>query len=237
MNLNGSLQPLLDQEMDFLAAIFYSDAKNYHAWSHKIWLIERYSLWREPRHLVFADQLLDKDVQNNSAWSFRYFIVMRSAKSFDKALVEQECKYALEKRLSENWGNEAAWAYMRGMLANTEEEAKNSIGTNAPRLFIGEIEWLGPLLEKWSQWAESDKFSQDMVEKFDGADQDEILSRANMRFAGLKQNRFFYATIADCNIASKNYDKAVEILDKVKDFDPIRKKFWEWRKQRALQLK
>ena len=62
MNLADSLKPLLDQEMEFLAQIFDSDAKNYHAWSHKIWLIERYSLWREPRHLVFADMLLDKDV-------------------------------------------------------------------------------------------------------------------------------------------------------------------------------
>ena len=59
---------------------------------------------------------------------------------------------ALEKRLSENWGNEAAWAYMRSDERHAckyeyggcrdekaEEEAKNSIGTkkngtNAPRL-------------------------------------------------------------------------------------------------------
>ena len=140
----------------------------------------------------------------------------------------------MEKRLSENWRNEAAWAYMRGMLAATEEEAKNSIGTNAPRLFIAEIDWLKPLLEKWDQWALSDNFTPEMVEKFDGADQDEALSKANMRFSGLKQNRFLYATLADCNIASKDYDKAVEILEKAKIFDPIRAKFWEWRKQRAL---
>ena len=73
-----------------------------------------------------------------------------------------------------------------------------------------------------------------MVEQFDGADQDEVLSKANMRFAGLKQNRFLYATLADCAIAAKDYDKAEEILNKVKAFDPIRAKFWEWRKQRAL---
>ena len=29
-------------ELNYLDAIFDSDSKNYHAWSHKIWLLERY---------------------------------------------------------------------------------------------------------------------------------------------------------------------------------------------------
>ena len=31
-----------DKEMDFLDSIFASDAKNYHAWSYRLWLVERY---------------------------------------------------------------------------------------------------------------------------------------------------------------------------------------------------
>ena len=32
----------LVQEMEFLAEIFDSDAKNYHAWTYRIWLVERF---------------------------------------------------------------------------------------------------------------------------------------------------------------------------------------------------
>ena len=69
----------IDFEISLLYEIFDSDAKNYHAWSHKIWMVERYELWSDPRHLEFVDKMLDDDVQNNSVWSFRYFIVMRSS--------------------------------------------------------------------------------------------------------------------------------------------------------------
>jgi len=32
----------LEGEMTFLAEIFASDAKNYHAWTYRIWLVERF---------------------------------------------------------------------------------------------------------------------------------------------------------------------------------------------------
>ena len=32
-------------ELSFLADIFASDSKNYHAWSYRVWLVERFSLW------------------------------------------------------------------------------------------------------------------------------------------------------------------------------------------------
>ena len=122
-----------DAEFWFLDAIFESDSKNYHAWSHKIWLIERYEMWADPKHMVFAEEMLDKDVRNNSVWSFRYFLVMRST-PFSKELVERECQYVLEKRLPDDWRNEAAWAYMRGMLATTKEEAEQSMSSNAKQI-------------------------------------------------------------------------------------------------------
>jgi hypothetical protein len=46
---------------------------------------------------------------------------MRS-NEFSKELVEKECRYAIG-RIHMNYRNEAAWAYLRGMLANTEAEA------------------------------------------------------------------------------------------------------------------
>lgn len=68
-----------DAEISFLQKIFESDSKNYHAWSYRVWLIERFSLWEG--ELEYAESLLDKDVQNNSAWSYRYFLLNRCPNS------------------------------------------------------------------------------------------------------------------------------------------------------------
>lgn len=62
-----------EKEMEFLGEIFESDSKNYHAWSYRIWLVERFSLWEG--ELDYAEYLLDNEVTNNSAWSYRYFIL------------------------------------------------------------------------------------------------------------------------------------------------------------------
>ena len=50
-------------------------------------------------------------------------------------------------RLSSNYRNEAAWSYIRGMLASTPEEAEGSMTTNAKRCFIGDLDL--QIFEKW----------------------------------------------------------------------------------------
>lgn len=215
--------------------MFDSDAKNYHAWSHKIWLIERYELWNEAQHMAFAEEMLDRDVRNNSVWSFRYFIVMRG-KPYSQELVEKECRYVLERRLADDWNNEAAWAYLRGFLAATKTEAEQSLTSNARRLFCGDLPWMRELLEKWGKLARTEEFDGNMVEEADGADHDEALSKANMRHAGLKGNRFLLATLADFAIANQEYEVALFHLSELKKIDPIRNKFYEWRKSQVTKL-
>lgn len=41
-SMKDYVKDLLDYEHKYMDAIFDSDAKNYHGWSHKIWLIERF---------------------------------------------------------------------------------------------------------------------------------------------------------------------------------------------------
>lgn len=69
-----------------------------------------------------------------------------------------------------------------------------------------------------------------MVEEGDGHDEEEAESNAQMRYDGLKGNRFVFATLADFAIANGELEKAVGYLSELKDLDPIRHKFWEWRK-------
>jgi protein farnesyltransferase/geranylgeranyltransferase type-1 subunit alpha len=72
-----TLKEMFQAEYEFLDIIFKYDAKNYHAWSHKYWLVERFSLAADQEHRLFIEQMLDEDVRNNSVWSFRYFVMAR----------------------------------------------------------------------------------------------------------------------------------------------------------------
>jgi protein farnesyltransferase/geranylgeranyltransferase type-1 subunit alpha len=78
--MKEELESVFKNEMLFLEQIFNSDSKNYHAWSYKVWIVERYELWNNQEHMVFVDKMLDNDVMNNSVWSFRYFLIMRKNK-------------------------------------------------------------------------------------------------------------------------------------------------------------
>ena len=66
----------LDAEMEYLEQIFEKDHKNHHAWSYRIWLVERFQLWQNEMALV--ENLMAKDPTNNSIWSYRYFILNKS---------------------------------------------------------------------------------------------------------------------------------------------------------------
>lgn len=83
-----------EKEKDFLMEIYYSDQKNYHAWSYRLWLIERFGLWAHELEFV-EHEIKDGQVTNNSLWSYRYFITAKT-KEFTKSVVEVEINYALE---------------------------------------------------------------------------------------------------------------------------------------------
>ena len=81
----------------------------------------------------FAENLLDDDVENNSIWSYRYFLLNASPVGTFSTnapgtpeFVGEQVKYVMEQRWTERMDNEAMWVYLRGMLANSEEEAAAS---------------------------------------------------------------------------------------------------------------
>ena len=67
--------------------------------------------------LDYAEMLLDLDVENNSAWSYRYFLLNKQPESTagTVAHVLSEIEYLFDKRLPKSWSNEAAWVYLRGL--------------------------------------------------------------------------------------------------------------------------
>jgi len=71
--------------------MFDLDAKNYHVWSYRQWLVKRFNLW-DDGELEATEKLIDEDVRNNSAWNHRFFLVSGGdePKVGDKAVVDRE---------------------------------------------------------------------------------------------------------------------------------------------------
>lgn len=60
-------------EPSFLALMLSKDAKNYHVWSYRQWLVRHFSLWDSELPLI--EEFLRDDVRNNSAWNHRWFLI------------------------------------------------------------------------------------------------------------------------------------------------------------------
>lgn len=60
-------------EPSFLALMLSKDAKNYHVWSYRQWLVRHFSLWDSELPLI--EDFLRDDVRNNSAWNHRWFLI------------------------------------------------------------------------------------------------------------------------------------------------------------------
>lgn len=82
-----------EKEKDYLLEIFLSDSKNYHAWSYRLWFIERFNLW-EGELAFLEEELDDGEVTNNSLWSYRYFLLMKT-RIFTQDLVNFELNYGM----------------------------------------------------------------------------------------------------------------------------------------------
>jgi protein farnesyltransferase/geranylgeranyltransferase type-1 subunit alpha len=81
-------QKEFEEEREFLSEIFYSDGKNYHAWSYRLWFVERFGLM-DAEEFEFVDEELKDQVTNNSLWSYRYFLLNKT-REFSKELVAEE---------------------------------------------------------------------------------------------------------------------------------------------------
>uniref|UniRef100_A0A1I8AZI4 Protein farnesyltransferase/geranylgeranyltransferase type-1 subunit alpha n=1 Tax=Meloidogyne hapla TaxID=6305 RepID=A0A1I8AZI4_MELHA len=70
-------------ELEFTASKLEDDSKNYHAWQHREWVVERFDLFA-PEEMDFADSHLKEDMRNNSAWNYRYFICLNLSDRFQQ---------------------------------------------------------------------------------------------------------------------------------------------------------
>lgn len=71
-------------EIEFLHKIFDDDNKNYHGWSYRVWLCEKFKLYEEEMKEV--EYFLEEDIGNNSAWNYRYFVLTKIPFDFNTEL-------------------------------------------------------------------------------------------------------------------------------------------------------
>jgi protein farnesyltransferase/geranylgeranyltransferase type-1 subunit alpha len=60
-----------------------------------------------------VNELLQKDIRNNSAWNQRYFVIAHTT-GFKDEIIERELDY-VEKRIESCPDNESSWNYLRGI--------------------------------------------------------------------------------------------------------------------------
>ncbi len=69
-------------ELLFLITVLQVDAKNYHTWAYRQWILAQFSAILDERtwnaEMDFVEEMIDEDVRNNSAWSHRFFVVWAS---------------------------------------------------------------------------------------------------------------------------------------------------------------
>lgn len=134
MSSRKAFPTLPPKELDFLMEMFAQDAKNYHVWTYRHWLVRHFNLWDSEREIRDVETLIDADVRNNSAWNHRYLLRFAPREGpeagmpggvtgdqkgrsdvVDEELVDTELDYAQKKILLAP-ENRSPWLYARGVL-------------------------------------------------------------------------------------------------------------------------
>ena len=115
------------KELDYVDRVLGDDSKNYHAWSHRQWILRTTNnpqLWTDESK--YAHTMILQDPRNNSAWNQRYFALHRGCSilpSFDEA--DEEVNYAIDCAKLDPY-NESPWRYLIGLVTEQWRHANKS---------------------------------------------------------------------------------------------------------------
>ncbi|RDB27917.1 Protein farnesyltransferase/geranylgeranyltransferase type-1 subunit alpha [Hypsizygus marmoreus] len=203
-------------ELAFIAASLKVDAKNYHTWSYRQWLLAFFNdddLWAG--ELDFVDAMLAQDVRNNSAWHHRFFVVfqsgLREGETDRGRVIRRELTY-VKQNISLVASNPSAWNYLRGILdanhlpyTRVEEFVKPYAASTQDTSTTDLVDLENPPPPRGAELpcAPAIEFLADIFEKEGGKD-------------GVRKASELWRSLAD-------------------EYDKIRKKYWEYRIREALQ--
>ncbi|PVG01386.1 protein prenylyltransferase [Serendipita vermifera] len=205
------------RELTFIAKVLAVDAKNYHTWAYRQWLLTYFDddeLWQF--EMPFVNLMLDQDVRNNSAWHHRFFVIFDSgARTGDEdreAVLRKELSYVKEK-ISVAPNNLSAWNYLRGIL----DKAKRNYGT------------LREFVVPYTVTREEEKDEEE--EEYD-LDNPKPWASASLPCA------LAIEFLADIYMEYKEYDRAAELFTSLSEqHDTMRCRYWDHRVKEALAAK
>jgi protein farnesyltransferase/geranylgeranyltransferase type-1 subunit alpha len=198
----ASIQALAKSEIDFMNQMFDEDSKNYHVWSYRQYLVRKLDLFNK-EELVSIEELLRKDIRNNSAWSHRFFVVFSDprhstpgsrATEYDPlipdSILDREIEFA-KAATFEAPQNQSPWNYLRGVLKKGDRR-------------LASLEWFALEFVKLGQ------------EEGEGED---VRSSHALDF------------LADIYVEQGRTEDADKMLKLLGDkYDRIRKNYWDWRR-------
>ncbi|ODV95249.1 hypothetical protein PACTADRAFT_49998 [Pachysolen tannophilus NRRL Y-2460] len=116
INNNGKFKP--EFEYPLIDTMIGEDNKNYHVWAYRKWLVEKFNLYADQREIFFINEMLTKDIRNNSAWNHRFFIFFNNNnKEITKNLIKQEIEFT-KNAIDLAPQNPSPWNYLLGIYEN-----------------------------------------------------------------------------------------------------------------------
>jgi protein farnesyltransferase/geranylgeranyltransferase type-1 subunit alpha len=197
----AALKKLADSEIDFMTQMFNEDAKNYHVWSYRQYFVRKLDLFNEGE-LKSIETLLRMDVRNNSAWSHRFFVVFSNPEYSTAGSKATEYDPKIPDSIIDR--------EIEFGKAATFEAPQNQSPWNYIR---------GVLRKGGRKVSSLEWFAGEFVKIPDGGEEDVRSSHA-LDF------------LADCWSEMDEVGKADKALVLLAEkYDPIRKNYWEWRRQ------
>lgn len=197
---------LCNNELDYIETVLENDGKNYHAWSHRQWILytrNHEELWNE--EILYIRHLLSMDIRNNSAWNQQWFVSHRASKeplSLQQAHVE--ASFAIEQARLDPF-NESPWRYL---VATLKEQIKAMDNDAEKYIFLTEYE------EK--VWAVRD-----------------ILIQLGRDADASSQLLATMVDLLEWKGDNRSLQRALDIVtDLANKYDPIRQKYWALRERR-----
>ena len=208
-------------ESSFLALMLEKDAKNYHVWSYRQWLVRHFSLWDSELPLIEA--FLRDDVRNNSAWNHRWFLIFGRLMDPNKDSI---IKIARSTKGQQDGG--------KGPGGSRSSSSSSLFQSIDPSIIHREITYTqnairlapqnpspwnylrGILTARGTGLNELAAFAEEFS---DVEHEDEVRSTHALNF------------LADCYAERKEVEragKALEIL--ARRYDPIRRNYWNYRR-------
>ncbi|RDX64853.1 Protein farnesyltransferase/geranylgeranyltransferase type-1 subunit alpha [Mucuna pruriens] len=207
-----------NNELEFTKKILSIDAKHYHAWSHRQWVLQVLGGWED--ELNYCTELLEEDIFNNSAWNQRYFVITRSPFLGGlQAMRESEVLYTIEAIIAYP-ENESSWRYLRGLYKGETTSWVNDPQTSSVCLKIlrtksNYLFALSTILDLICFGYQPNEEIRDAIDALKTPDMDKQNLDDDER-GGEQQNLYIARNICS-------------ILEQV---DPIRTNYWIWRKSR-----